>query len=277
MPKPYNTSWKIRHSLHLIVAFTVIVGCAAFFRRWACTRQKKWWVMAWVYAAVTAAVFLTVNSPVKALSDAVMGIYMCLYFGMFILACVTLPAYLRTVYERQEGGAAPADPSAAESRPPVEFTVSHNAPESAAAPSGAAALQRLHQLDEILKDQPVYTGLCEVESISAQILDYIVKNPDEQNAAHTFTSYYLPEFLKLMENYAELFRIPVRTDKIVRTMGEIEQSLPTAAASFRNLYNSLYSEKAADISNSIDVFEKMMSQDGLTENTDSGDSIHLKL
>ena len=285
MQKKYDTSWKLLHSLHLIVIFTPILSCVGFFRRRACSGQKRWTIVGCIYLALTIVAFIVSNGGNKSFSNNFMTFYAIYYMAMFVYACVTLPAYFRAVIARLEGGqiqqtssvATAPNKSDAFANNQIVFDISHDGQKNTAELSVDATMQKIHQLGGILKDQPIYSQLCEIETICTQILEYVSKNPEEQNPAHTFKSYYLPEYSKLLENYIELNQTQVKTDKILKTMAQIQESLPTTIVSFKNLYNSLYSEKATEISNSINVLEKMMSQDGLTDDVESRDSIHLKL
>ena len=285
MENKYGTSWKLAHSLHLLAIFCPILGFIGFFRRKACSGQKRWMIVAWIYVALDVVTFIVSNNNDTSFGKGFMQFYAAFYFATIVYACVTLPAYLHAVIARLEGGQTqqtPADVPApdkpdASANETIAFDLSREGQKSAPELSADQTMRKIHQLGDILRDQPIYSQLCGIETICAQILDYVAKNPDEKDSAHTFTSYYLPEYSKLLGNYIELYQTPVKTDKMMKAMGQIQDSLPTTLVSFKNLYNGLFSEKADDISNSIGVLEKMMSQDGLSEDTETGDSIHLKL
>lgn len=275
MKEEYGTKWKIIHSLHLIAIFIPIFGVIGFFRRKSASAQNRWLIVAWIYVVMDIIGCIVTYAKT---GSGFMNFFTIFYLATIVYACVTLPSYLRAVIARKESAApANATASSAPTADQINFDISHKEPKEQPEMPLETEMKRIHQINDALKDQTIYLQLCEIETICGQILDYISKSSDNDNDARTFTSYYLPEYLKLMENYIELCQTPVKTEKITKTMEQIQNSIPTTLISFKNLYNNLYSEKASDISNSVDVFEKMMSQDGLTEDHASDDSIHLKI
>jgi 5-bromo-4-chloroindolyl phosphate hydrolysis protein len=79
-------------------------------------------------------------------------------------------------------------------------------------------------------------------------------------------SYYLPTTSKLLDAYCELDEQPVAGQNIESTKKEIENALDTINTAFENLLDSLFEEKAWDISSDISVLNTMLAQEGLTGN-----------
>ena len=79
-------------------------------------------------------------------------------------------------------------------------------------------------------------------------------------------NYYLPTTSKLLDAYRELDKQPVAGDNISSTKAEIEQAVDTLNVAFEKLLDSLFADRAWDISSDISVLNTMLAQEGLKEN-----------
>ena len=77
--------------------------------------------------------------------------------------------------------------------------------------------------------------------------------------------YYLPTTSKLLDAYRELDKQPVAGDNIRSTKTEIEQTVDTLNVAFEKLLDSLFVDRAWDISSDISVLNTMLAQEGLKE------------
>ena len=77
--------------------------------------------------------------------------------------------------------------------------------------------------------------------------------------------YYLPMTVKLLKAYEELDRQPVQGDNIMKSKGEIEDTLDTLNIAFEKLLDNLFQDTAWDVSADISVLNTMLAQEGLTD------------
>ena len=78
-------------------------------------------------------------------------------------------------------------------------------------------------------------------------------------------NYYLPTTSKLLDAYRELDKQPIAGENISNTKAEIEQTVDTLNVAFEKLLDSLFADRAWDISSDISVLNTMLAQEGLKE------------
>ena len=83
-----------------------------------------------------------------------------------------------------------------------------------------------------------------------------------------FLDSYLPTVVKLLEAYAEMEAQGVEGENIRESKRRIEDAMDTLVTAFENQLDKLFESDALDLSTDIDVMERMLRADGLTE-TDS--------
>ena len=77
--------------------------------------------------------------------------------------------------------------------------------------------------------------------------------------------YYLPMTEKLLDSYRELDAQPVAGDNVIKTKKEIEDAVDSLNVAFEKLLDSLFADRAWDISSDISVLNTMLAQEGLKE------------
>lgn len=100
---------------------------------------------------------------------------------------------------------------------------------------------------------------------STDILKIIEKYPDKATGLGKFSTYYLPTSLKLATSYKEFEMVNSMDSRIVKSMGEIEESIKTIAEAFDKMKIDLLDDRAMDIKTEIDTINLLLKQEGLTE------------
>ena len=100
---------------------------------------------------------------------------------------------------------------------------------------------------------------------STDILKIIEKYPDKATGLGKFSTYYLPTSLKLATSYKEFEMVNSRDSRIVKSMGEIEESIKTIAEAFDKMKIDLLDDRAMDVKTEIDTINLLLKQEGLTE------------
>ena len=75
----------------------------------------------------------------------------------------------------------------------------------------------------------------------------------------------MPTSLKLATSYKEFEMVNSRDSRIVKSMGEIEESIKTIAEAFDKMKIDLLDDRAMDIKTEIDTINLLLKQEGLTE------------
>ena len=125
---------------------------------------------------------------------------------------------------------------------------------------GFLNLGYLSDLDKAIANEKLKGIIRELLDITTQIFDYVKKQPEKAKQIRQFIRYYLPTTIKLLRNYEELSRQPVRGDNIKESMQKIEGVMDGILATFRQHFADLYRDKNIDISAEIAVMENMLSQ-----------------
>lgn len=100
---------------------------------------------------------------------------------------------------------------------------------------------------------------------STDILKIIEKYPDKATGLGKFSTYYLPTSLKLATSYKEFEMVNSLDSRIVKSMGEIEESIKTIAEAFDKMKIDLLDDRAMDIKTEIDTINLLLKQEGLAE------------
>ena len=98
-----------------------------------------------------------------------------------------------------------------------------------------------------------------------RIFDEVRIHPEVEPDLQKMMDYYLPTTSKLLDAYRELDKQPVAGDNIRSTKAEIEQTVDTLNIAFEKLLDSLFVDRAWDISSDISVLNTMLAQEGLKE------------
>ena len=75
----------------------------------------------------------------------------------------------------------------------------------------------------------------------------------------------MPTSLKLATSYKEFEMVNSRDSRIVKSMGEIEESIKTIAEAFDKMKIDLLDDRAMDVKTEIDTINLLLKQEGLAE------------
>ncbi len=129
---------------------------------------------------------------------------------------------------------------------------------------GRKYISHIRHCNDLIPGEAMSEKLERLETVTARIFTEAEKNPEVVEDLKKMMSYYLPTTKKLLDAYCELDAQPVQGQNIVNTKKEIETALDTINAAFANLLDSLFEDKAWDISSDISVLHTMLAQEGLT-------------
>lgn len=102
-----------------------------------------------------------------------------------------------------------------------------------------------------------------IELTAGKIRDLVTACPEELGKIRKFLNYYLPTTVKLCDKYAFTIGQGGTGTNIYETLTSVESALLQLDVSYKNLYDSLYSDDALDVTTDVQVLETMIKRDNL--------------
>lgn len=130
---------------------------------------------------------------------------------------------------------------------------------------GDAYIKKIRECNDAIPGEEISAKIDHMEMIVDKIFDRVEQNPQCVKDIRKLMEYYLPTTIKLLEAYAEMDAQPIGGDNIQTAKKEIEATLDTLNVAFEKLLDSLFQEKAWDVSSDISVLNTMLAQEGLKE------------
>lgn len=122
-------------------------------------------------------------------------------------------------------------------------------------------MSKLTALSMEIANEAVRAPLMELIVIAKDIFTFVQKHPERIRQSRQFMNYYLPMSIKLLSNYSELEKQSQHGENIRKTMKEIEDVMDTVVIAFKRELDSLFADKAIDISADIAVMKNIMDMD----------------
>ncbi|MCI8852373.1 MAG: hypothetical protein HFI31_04485 [Lachnospiraceae bacterium] len=138
--------------------------------------------------------------------------------------------------------------------------------------AGEAYIKRIRKCNDDIPGEEISAKISRIEELVQQIFVQVKENPENVSDIRKLMEYYLPTTVKLLDAYAQLDAQPVQGEHIGRSKKEIEDVLDTLNVAFEKLLDSLFRDKAWDVSSDISVLQTMLAQEGLTNNDFRRDS-----
>ena len=130
---------------------------------------------------------------------------------------------------------------------------------------GEFYLNKIKEANDNLPGEVISAKLYELENVINRILEEVRKQPESAGELRKLMNYYLPTTWKLLDAYQEVENQPVKTQQMIETQKEIEDTLDTINDAFKRLLDQLFMKKAWDISTDISALNSMLVQEGLKD------------
>lgn len=124
-------------------------------------------------------------------------------------------------------------------------------------------LDNLHALNARLPDPELSAAMNRMEQAGRGIVETVEKNPSKAKIARRFADYYLPDAVRVLEQYATLARQGVRGENAAAVKAEVEQNAVQIASAFENQLDALYAAESMDLSADLEVLQNLMKGQGL--------------
>ena len=131
--------------------------------------------------------------------------------------------------------------------------------------AGEEYICKIRECNDRIKGEDISNKISRIEILADKIFDRVESDPRCIGDIRKLMDYYLPTTVKLLEAYAELDEMDIQGENIISSKKEIEKTLDTLNVAFEKLLDSLFQEKAWDVSADISVLNTMLAQEGLTK------------
>lgn len=128
-----------------------------------------------------------------------------------------------------------------------------------------AILAEIRAVNDAIDNEKMSAQIDRIGVITAKILDYQKTHPDKAVQLHSFLSYYLPTTLKILRAYAQLEDQEVSGQNITAAMSRIEGMMDKVVEGFEKQLDLLFQGDAMDITTDVEVLERMLAKDGLSD------------
>lgn len=128
-----------------------------------------------------------------------------------------------------------------------------------------AVLAEIKAVNDAIDNEKMSAQIDRIGAITAKILDYQKTHPDKAVQLHSFLSYYLPTTLKILRAYAQLEDQEVSGQNITAAMSRIEGMMDKVVEGFEKQLDLLFQGDAMDITTDVEVLERMLAKDGLSD------------
>ena len=128
-----------------------------------------------------------------------------------------------------------------------------------------AILAEIKAVNDAIDNEKMSAQIDRIGVITAKILEYQKTHPDKAPQLHSFLSYYLPTTLKILRAYAQLEDQEVSGQNITAAMSRIEGMMDKVVEGFEKQLDLLFQGDAMDITTDVEVLERMLAKDGLSD------------
>ena len=110
----------------------------------------------------------------------------------------------------------------------------------------------------VVSDEALKAQAERIIEVTKQIYKAVEQNPEKQSSVRQMSNYFLPTTAKLLTDYVDLQKQPIKSENMEETMAKIKESMSSIEETFKKQQEAIYNDKAMDISVEIDVLKKMM-------------------
>ena len=124
-------------------------------------------------------------------------------------------------------------------------------------------LTKIKDVNDAIANPEISRQIDEIGMLTAKIFQLVDENPEKEQEIRSFTAYYLPQTLKILNAYARLERQGVEGQNITEAKARIEAMLDKLVSGYANQLDRLFGSEMLDITTDITVMEQMLARDGL--------------
>lgn len=129
-------------------------------------------------------------------------------------------------------------------------------------------LRKIRQLNDAIPNPELSRKIEQIEALTAKIFRLLEERPEKEGELRSFLNYYLPQTLKILENYAKLEAQGIEGENIAEAKQKIELMMDKVVDGYETQLDKLFADDVLDISADLKVMEAMLAKDGLTVEND---------
>ena len=126
-------------------------------------------------------------------------------------------------------------------------------------------LQQIRAVNERIHNPEINAKVDEIGMLTAKIFRLVDEDPEKEQEIRSFTSYYLPQTLKILDAYARMEEKGAGSKNIDDAKAKIDSMLDKLVAGYSSQLDRLFGPDVLDITSDIAVMEQMLARDGLLE------------
>ena len=131
-----------------------------------------------------------------------------------------------------------------------------------------STLKHIREINDDIDNPELSRKIDRIEELTAKIFRLLEARPEKAGELKSFMNYYLPQTLKILENYAKLEEQDVEGENIRETKQKIEDMMDKIVDGYETQLDKLFADDALDISADLKVMETMLEKDGLTADSE---------
>lgn len=124
-------------------------------------------------------------------------------------------------------------------------------------------LAKLHAVNDAIPDAALSASMSRMEKAGRSIAEVVEASPAKARQIRRFANYYLPDAVKVLEQYATMARQGVRGENAANVKAEVERNAESIATAFENQLDALYAAESMDLSADLEVLQNLMKGQGL--------------
>lgn len=124
-------------------------------------------------------------------------------------------------------------------------------------------LAKLHAVNDAIPDAGLSASMSRMEKAGRSIVEVVEASPAKARQIRRFANYYLPDAVKVLEQYATMARQGVRGENAANVKAEVEHNAESIATAFENQLDALYAAESMDLSADLEVLQNLMKGQGL--------------
>lgn len=134
--------------------------------------------------------------------------------------------------------------------------------------TAAATIRHIQEVNRAIANPELSEKIYRIEELTAKIFQLLEERPEKASELRSFMSYYLPQTLKILENYAQLEAQGVEGENIAEAKQKIEATMDKVVDGYEAQLDKLFADDVLDISADLKVMETMLETDGLTADSE---------
>ncbi len=130
---------------------------------------------------------------------------------------------------------------------------------------GKQMLREIRAANNAIPDPRLSNQMDQLEDLCIQLFTTVAEKPDKAPQLRKFMNYYLPTTLKMLSSYRTMQDRGVSSSDLTEARRTLSRGMDMILVACQKQLDNLYKDTMLDVSTDIDVLEKMLARDGLSD------------